>query len=874
MQKLHFGILLRLSVFTFLIFGLSQFVLGQAADTVIGQITSSGSESFAGSISGDGRFVVFESSGNIATENPRNEDGNTEIFLFDFAQRRIFQITNTKRVLKNQSGTQSQDNILVDVVNKRPVISSNGRWIAFASNATVARPSAPDPSNPGNFDGNAYSSQAPLPCTLPSPSPTPTATPTPTPSPSPSPSTSPTPTPTPFNNPMSCDANMEIWLYEIPPYSPAGLTSGDEIPYTELAGGNFELVTNTDPSRFPQPGTTLRGPFVADDNHDISINDDASRIAFVSTRDLVPGGNTFPSNDNDEIFTFTRTTSPLAPINSSTSVLTSNGIISQITQTPRGTIANPIYNSNPSINGPGDRVVFSSTGDNPIIGMTGGNNPSTSRNEEIFFSDLDVNGAPAGIKRQVTITTPTNAGDPVNLFAYGKRISRNGRYIVFDSFADLANENSGTNYTSFATYLYDSQSNSFRRIGPRSNADSQALGGDVARYPTFTDYDSFGEPATLLLETRLNIKPDGTIPSTASDGLNPDESRPVQIYSYPLNVAPSAATFTRLTKFPISSGFLAQTQPLASDSSSRLAFNLALTELGGGNADLSPEIYYLYVPPVTAPATTATLNFLTGATQLPVTPTTSASPSPTPTPTPTPSPSPTPTTPASVYGLSPGMLAVLNFSSGATPKTAVGSLKRSFQLPITLSGVSMTIGGFACGLQSVDSSSITFVVPPGLTPAVSGTIYPVVINSQGVVTKGFVTLVPARPDIFSSTGGAGGRAEAENVTNRVITREPFLVTTLQIRGGRKVPSIIRLKLTGVANFDNTSFNIKIGGTVVAGTSVLTGSTLVSPGVYTVDFRLPESLKGAGDVPIVVTIVIGSSTFTSRLEDTAPRIRIL
>jgi hypothetical protein len=54
----------------------------QAADTVLGQFTNSAAESFAGGISGDGRFVVFESRGNLATENPRNADNNREIFLF------------------------------------------------------------------------------------------------------------------------------------------------------------------------------------------------------------------------------------------------------------------------------------------------------------------------------------------------------------------------------------------------------------------------------------------------------------------------------------------------------------------------------------------------------------------------------------------------------------------------------------------------------------------------------------------------------------------------------------------------------------------------------------------------------------------------
>src|SRR5207248_3152807 len=100
--------------------------------------------------------------------------------------------------------------------------------------------------------------------------------------------------------------------------------------------------------------------------------------------------------------------------------------------------------------------------------MTGGNNPSTSRNEEIFYSDLNA-GSPTGTKKQVTVTTPTNAGDPVNILDLGHRMSRDGRYIVFDSYADLAAENSGTNYTSFALYLYDTTTSAFRRILARSD---------------------------------------------------------------------------------------------------------------------------------------------------------------------------------------------------------------------------------------------------------------------------------------------------------------------------------------------------------------------------------------------------------------------
>jgi hypothetical protein len=79
-------------------------------DPFLAQITSSPAGapfntfgSFAGDISANGRFVVIESNGDIATEKTaarNNADGNREIFLFDYAQRRIFQITDTKNLQK------------------------------------------------------------------------------------------------------------------------------------------------------------------------------------------------------------------------------------------------------------------------------------------------------------------------------------------------------------------------------------------------------------------------------------------------------------------------------------------------------------------------------------------------------------------------------------------------------------------------------------------------------------------------------------------------------------------------------------------------------------------------------------------------------
>ena len=79
-------------------------------DAYVTQVTSSNRlsattqvGSFASDMTANGRFVVIESNGDISTEKTatrNNQDGNREIFLYDYAQRRVFQITNTRNVLK------------------------------------------------------------------------------------------------------------------------------------------------------------------------------------------------------------------------------------------------------------------------------------------------------------------------------------------------------------------------------------------------------------------------------------------------------------------------------------------------------------------------------------------------------------------------------------------------------------------------------------------------------------------------------------------------------------------------------------------------------------------------------------------------------
>ena len=226
------------------------------------------------------------------------------------------------------------------------------------------------------------------------------------------------------------------------------------------------------------------------------------------------------------------------------------------------------------------------------------------------------------------------------------------------------------------------------------------------------------------------------------------------------------------------------------------------------------------------------------------------------------------------------MLVRLNYTSATDPiivsRTGVGSLNRSFNLPIEMSGVTVGINGVACGLKAVSQQQIDLVVPPALSNTEVGSIYPLVINNNGTVIKGFVTIIPTRPDIFNTAMLVAplGRAKLFNVVNTVHTTEPFAVKTIRRKGNVLVPTVLRIYVTGMNAVPTANISVRIGSITMSGTAIKSDSIIVEPGVDTFDFELPETLFNAGDQAIVVTVTVGSTTFSSRLDDTTSRVSIL
>jgi uncharacterized protein (TIGR03437 family) len=291
-------------------------------------------------------------------------------------------------------------------------------------------------------------------------------------------------------------------------------------------------------------------------------------------------------------------------------------------------------------------------------------------------------------------------------------------------------------------------------------------------------------------------------------------------------------------------------------------------ELGGGNSDFGAEVFYNLSPPNTTESA-GTISLLTGASLIPVAP---ASPTPTGSPTPSPSPTPagSPSGPLVATGLAAGELSVINATVPLAPSAAMTANASELQfgppLPVELKGVSVAIRGAACGIYSVSSTAISFVVPVGLTP---GT-YPLVINNNGTVIRGNITLVAAQPDIFTSTSGPNGRASICNITDPTVPGcipEPFDVTTPPSPGGSPVPTILEVHATGVRGTPAGSISVVIGTT-----SIIAFSNIASdqPGFDNIVITLPSTVD-RGDLPVVVKV--GSATSRPTPGDSPPHVTI-
>ncbi len=770
-----------------LVCGFFTFARAQTPDQSVAQITSSAGNSFANDISGDGRFVVIESTGNIATNstNKNNADGNREIFLFDNTQNSIFQITNTTSALNDKTvAATTASNIKLEIDNIRPVISRDGRFIVFSSNAPT----------PASFNANSLD----------------TAT---------------------LNGLTTSDGfNTELFIYQIP-------------TVTDKSGGTLTRLTTTQASRAPQSATTTRAAFIADDNRDAAVSDDGSLIAFASTVRVAsdtPSGSA-NTDGSSEIFIYSART----------------GTFTQLTNTT----GDFVFNDNPSLSADGSTVAFIS---NAII--AGGDNNDDGRgngNAEIFLANVNSNtGAVTTAPRQITRTKASATVSIANILSPGRRLSRDGNFLAFESSATSPTANNGVNQVGSAIFVYNVAANSFSQFGPRA-ADAN---NEVIRFPTFSDYQTSGgqactdanratctTPTTLVFASRLSFTASGDAPPSATDASSLNPNSTTQIFRVPLsqpNATPNPSNrFTRLTNTPAPAvATIPLTQPLPSDSSLRLAFSLGATELGGGNADNTTEVFYLVSR--TGTDTGATVSFFTALSLLPVTPGAAA---------------------PAASGLAPGELSVISLGSAMLlPLQPPVQTTPSFEM----NGISVFVNNAVALIYFAGANQITFVVPPGLAATASGSPARVVIfnSNNNTTTRTTLPIVAAQPDI-GVKDGSNSRAAVFNVTGGMMNNpEPFSVTTsvTTTSGTASQATVLGITLTGVRNVQASQVTVTIGTTDITGAAIQAVMPTTTPGFDQINVQIPASLAGLKDQRVIVRVTIGGVTFTSRT-DTPPLI---
>jgi hypothetical protein len=661
---------------------------------------------------------------------------------------------------------------------------------------------------------------------------------------------------------LATQGNQEIWIYRFEVDEVSDLTTGSEItPVGDLTLGTFRQITDTPPSRPLRTGIFL--PDVLDDNREATISDDGNTLAFISNRDLVTAvGN---ADGNAELFLCRTTNGFIA--GSNTVVQGTN--TQDLFVTPR-TFSR--FQQNPSLSANGGVVAFLSTAD-----LAGNNNDDAGHgNGEIYVADFS--GSAVSNFRQLTKTKElgTGANATINLLSPGRRLSRDGAYVAYESRAVNPTANNTTNAVFLSVFVSRVSDGTAKMVGQRPPECATCV-GDVIHFPTFTDYGDALAPHALVFAAALNFKPDGTlVEKTDATGLNATPTElisPNQIFVTQVPVT-DTNTFARLTKNPAQLA-VSGIRPLTSSTLRRLAFSMGGLEIGGGNSDGSSEVFLLLTPPVTTEASEA-LSFFTGASNMG--PFAAADPSASPSPTPTPTPSP-----GDATGLSAGELSIVRSTVGLANSDQTAGFgsetERSPILPVELNGVSVAIQGVAAGLYFVGDTpeeGIRFVVPLGFTTGTAS----VVINNQGTVYRGFLRIVASQPDIHTSTHDAGGDAVVCNVSNpmAILCVGPFQVTSPFDLSGTLAPTRLEIYATGVRNALPAETKVSfVNGTTTI--DVVPDAVRPNPnmlGLDVITVTLPATLAGTApiDYKLIVTVTKTSATTGSRPVATAPQITII
>lgn len=175
---------------------------------------------------------------------------------------------------------------------------------------------------------------------------------------------------------------------------------------------------------------------------------------------------------------------------------------------------------------------------------------------------------------------------------------------------------------------------------------------------------------------------------------------------------------------------------------------------------------------------------------------------------------------------------------GVTPVSAT-----SLPLPTSLDGTTLYYNGAAAGLFYVSDPQANSLVNATTVPGVANVV---VVNKNGRVSQGTVTVDNVAPSIFTMNGlgtlAAAGLATVNNA-NQLLGNPNG--TTIAVPAN----SPVQLFLTGV-RYASARPTVTLGGTAI--TPTFSGPQGTFVGLDQINFVIPASLAGRGELDLVVT----------------------
>ena len=181
-------------------------------------------------------------------------------------------------------------------------------------------------------------------------------------------------------------------------------------------------------------------------------------------------------------------------------------------------------------------------------------------------------------------------------------------------------------------------------------------------------------------------------------------------------------------------------------------------------------------------------------------------------------------------------------------------------LPVSLDGVSVTIGGVAAPIYYVSPGQLNLQVPFGLTPGAQ----PVVVSApNGKSATMNLTITAAAPSIFVADFNSGIGAVLENSTFALIDSanpahagDVILIYSTGL--GQTTPASVTGSLTApYGGFNNAAATtVSIGGQTV--TPIYSFATPGSAGLYQTAVAIPASVSGTVPLTISVGGVVSNS----------------